>query len=245
MSHDLLIALQNETIDAIKSLGVKHVRSLQKGELSSYTDNAGAHRMPLEYRVDIELAFSDALDGHCCIGVRERVISVVQETIYNYNASISAEFSSVPQVVALRDLAFYPRPNLTGVISFFISFYENCAYYKSQQSGENIYLVTVDNGAPATVIRGFDSVMQALRDGKRIRRESWRATWRYILLVPGSPKLTVDADRPLARAGVPVGTVFSYAPHIDLFRTVNGESYFGPWIPSQDDILADDWYVLE
>lgn len=31
----------------------------------------------------------------------------------------------------------------------------------------------------------------------------------------------------------------------DLFRTVNGESYFGPWIPSQDDILADDWYVLE
>jgi len=63
----------------------------------------------------------------------------------------------------------------------------------------------------------------------------------WLVLVPGSIQLTVEEGRPLALAGVPVGTKFDYLPHIDMM-TVQGALV--PWLASQTDVLADDWQIV-
>ena len=87
----------------------------------------------------------------------------------------------------------------------------------------------------------FGEALQVLKAGGRITRAGWNGRGMFLLLVPGSTGLTVDEGRPLAKAGIPVGTRFNYLPHIDMW-TARGD--FVPWLPSQADMLAEDWMVL-
>lgn len=85
----------------------------------------------------------------------------------------------------------------------------------------------------------FGWVLEGMQEtGARYRRAGWNGKGMFIFLVPGSPELTVDEGRPLAEAGVPVGTKFSYLPHIDMW-TAQGDVV--PWLASQADMLATDW----
>ncbi len=79
-----------------------------------------------------------------------------------------------------------------------------------------------------------------MRDGKRIRRAGWNGKGMWLILVPGSKNLTVDEGRPLALAGLTVGTTFNYLPHVDMW-TAQGELV--PWLCSQTDLLATDWEI--
>lgn len=81
-----------------------------------------------------------------------------------------------------------------------------------------------------------------LRANLRVARKGWNGKGMFLVLVPGSEGLTVDEGRPLAKAGVPVGTKFNYLPHIDMF-TAQGD--FVPWLASQTDLLAHDWDTVK
>lgn len=87
----------------------------------------------------------------------------------------------------------------------------------------------------------FGHALHALKAGKRVARAGWNGKGMFLVLVPGSQGLTVEDGRPLAKAGVPVGTTFNYLPHIDMW-TAQGD--FVPWLASQTDVLADDWCIL-
>lgn len=87
----------------------------------------------------------------------------------------------------------------------------------------------------------FSLAIRSLKDGKRVARAGWNGKGMYLILVPGSQGLVVEAGRPFAKAGVPVGTTFNYLPHIDM-RTVQGD--FVPWLASQTDMLAEDWEIV-
>ena len=87
----------------------------------------------------------------------------------------------------------------------------------------------------------FGLAIFALKSGKRVARAGWNGKGMFLVLVPGSQGLTVDEGRPLAKAGVPVGTTFNYLPHIDMW-TAQGD--FVPWLASQTDVLADDWQIV-
>lgn len=87
----------------------------------------------------------------------------------------------------------------------------------------------------------FGLAIVAMKQGKRVAREGW-FEGVFLVLVPGSKGLTVDEGRPLAKAGVPVGTKFDYRLHIDVFSLENS---FCPWNPTQADMLADDWMLVE
>ena len=87
----------------------------------------------------------------------------------------------------------------------------------------------------------FGWALDQLRHGQRVCREGWNGKGMFLLLVPGSKGLTVDEGRPLAKAGLPVGTKFNYLPHIDLW-TAQGD--FVPWNASQADVLSDDWQIV-
>ncbi|MCZ4076267.1 DUF2829 domain-containing protein [Agrobacterium sp. LMR679] len=87
----------------------------------------------------------------------------------------------------------------------------------------------------------FGHAVEALKSGHRVARAGWNGKNMFLVLVPGSTGLTVDEGRPLAKAGVPVGTVFDYLPHIDMFTTTGS---FVPWLASQTDMLAEDWMIV-
>lgn len=84
----------------------------------------------------------------------------------------------------------------------------------------------------------FGQALAALKEGKRVSRYGWNGKEMFLILVPGSQNLVVNEGRPLAAAGIPVGTKFNYLPHIDMW-TAQGDLV--PWLASQTDILANDW----
>lgn len=88
----------------------------------------------------------------------------------------------------------------------------------------------------------FGEALQALKDGKRVSRAGWNGKNMWLVLVPGSQGLTVDEGRPLAKAGIAIGTTFNYLPHIDMW-TAQGDLV--PWLCSQTDMLAEDWGVVD
>lgn len=86
----------------------------------------------------------------------------------------------------------------------------------------------------------FGEALKELRDGKRITRCIPGVFGMWLILVPGST-ITVTADRPLGKAAPElVGRELEYQPHIDI-KNADGE--IAPWVPSQQDLLADDWRV--
>jgi hypothetical protein len=80
--------------------------------------------------------------------------------------------------------------------------------------------------------------VKQMYNGQRVRRAGWNGKGMWLILVPGSKGLTVDEGRPLAQAGLEVGTKFNYLPHVDMF-TAQGDLV--PWLCSQTDLLATDW----
>jgi len=82
----------------------------------------------------------------------------------------------------------------------------------------------------------FGIALEALKNGFRVRRESWEPD-TFIYLVSGSQFVVNRA--PLL--GIyPEGTEIVYAPHIDI---KSGANHCQVWQVSQDSILADDWII--
>lgn len=70
---------------------------------------------------------------------------------------------------------------------------------------------------------GIGQAIKDLQDGNRVRRVAWHGPGQYLeLQVP-------DENSKMTR------------PYIYL-RTVSGD--FVPWLASQTDLLAIDWYVI-
>lgn len=80
--------------------------------------------------------------------------------------------------------------------------------------------------------------IDALRRGLRVQRKGWNGKGMYLFLVPGS-EIKVSEGRPLADT-FDIGTAISIQPHIDM---MTAQGSIVPWLASQTDILAEDWYV--
>lgn len=87
-------------------------------------------------------------------------------------------------------------------------------------------------------MNGIGWAVKELHNGNRVRRSGWNWKGMWLVLVPGSIGLTVDEGRPLAKAGLAIGTTFNYLPHVDMW-TAQGDLV--PWLCSQTDLLATDW----
>jgi len=86
----------------------------------------------------------------------------------------------------------------------------------------------------------FSTALARLKDGGRVSRRGWNGKDMFIFLVPGS-RITVAEGRPLVAAFQPGETV-DYRAHIDM-KTAQGDVV--PWVASQTDLLAEDYYVVE
>ena len=93
----------------------------------------------------------------------------------------------------------------------------------------------------------FEQAAVLLREGKRIARMRWHGPTKFIYLV-GESKIPWDSLRNEAHkqiASTP-GTpdqIVRINSHIDMYE-LHGTITVG-WMPTHEDMLADDWEVAE
>lgn len=230
-----------------KAAGIKHVRSRAgeaKDKVAYFKRDGGPVYNRASYSLPLHI-YEFSLDK-----AKENLALALQSLMlaHEYTAENTL-------VLAVNTITAVPTTGMDGgtvqegvLITIELSFYgHDCDHYELPH-GEKLYIrdaIAYDERkakgeADLSFIYAFPAMVQ---EGRRIRRASWPAN-DFLLLVPSSPKLTVDADRPLARAGVAVGTPFSYADHIDYFSYSEELSTFGPWQPLQSDLLASDWQLI-
>lgn len=88
----------------------------------------------------------------------------------------------------------------------------------------------------------FAWALVQLNLNKLVNRTGWNGKKMYLVLSPKLTGLTVNAGSQYALSGIPVGKKYDYLTHIDLCN-VNGD--FVPWQPSQTDMMADDWALVD
>ena len=84
----------------------------------------------------------------------------------------------------------------------------------------------------------FGEALEAMKRGGRLARKGWNGTGMFLYYVPADayPPKTDAAKEAFGGEPVP------YSAYIAM-KTAQG--YVVPWLASQTDMLADDWYMVE
>jgi hypothetical protein len=85
----------------------------------------------------------------------------------------------------------------------------------------------------------FSSALLEIKNGKKVARAGWNGKDMFVFLVQGS---TFKVNRAPLNQFYAEGTEVQYHGHIDM-KTAQG--YIVPWQPSQADLLADDWNIIQ
>lgn len=129
----------------------------------------------------------------------------------------------------------------------------------SQSTDESLgYLVVYDTGykswSPQDVFDDayrpvdalpFSLAIEALKQGLKVAREGWNGKNMWIALGSGFAKLEADKFwNPHSKSHAEkLGGTASVEPYI-IFKNAQDNIQMG-WQPSQADVLADDWFILE
>lgn len=89
-----------------------------------------------------------------------------------------------------------------------------------------------------TTAMSFGHALAAIKAGKRVARSGWNGKSMFLFLVNGS-RFTVNREPLMSILGE--GAEVNYHAHIDM-RTADGTIV--PWLASQTDVLANDWYII-
>jgi hypothetical protein len=85
----------------------------------------------------------------------------------------------------------------------------------------------------------FGQAVELLKMGYKVARKGWNGKNMFLFLVPGS---TFEVNRPPLLGIYPESTLISYQPHIDM---MTAQGTVVPWLASQSDVLASDWFAVE
>jgi len=88
----------------------------------------------------------------------------------------------------------------------------------------------------------FGFAIRMLKAGERVSRAGWNGKGMYLAYQKGYPDgIGINANTAEA-TGLPEGTVVKFLPYI-IMRTADGS--FVPWLASQTDVLAEDWFIID
>lgn len=95
----------------------------------------------------------------------------------------------------------------------------------------------------------FSDALQSLKSGRRLRRKGWAGAGIFVVLMPAlrlPPYSTSDTARKVNdRTARWIGpdTPLDCQPYLTLGRS---DGFWQPgWVPSQEDLLAEDWLIIE
>lgn len=86
---------------------------------------------------------------------------------------------------------------------------------------------------------GFGYAIDQLIAGKKVAREGWNGKGMYVYYVPGNK---YDALTEAAKEIAGEDGKVQYEPY---FAIKNVKGTISTWVPSINDCLAKDWYVVE
>lgn len=99
----------------------------------------------------------------------------------------------------------------------------------------------------------FGQAIEALKQGKRVARKGWNGKGMYVVFQKGYPN-GIEANKNTQEAlSIPEGSIIGFRPYLMMACPKGSTNHFGdtnnsldcvPWLPSQTDILAEDWVIL-
>jgi hypothetical protein len=93
----------------------------------------------------------------------------------------------------------------------------------------------------------FGEALQAAKDGKKIQRSGWNGANQFVIKAGG---YSVELDK--LRPGTHITKEFleslgcgamEITEHLDLWNAQR--RYVPGWVPSQGDLFAEDWKIVE
>lgn len=208
---------------ALHDVGIESITTVPKGSnLLVPTSIEGVSRHATSMYLHHMFLYPEEISCRATDYVR----SLIQEHMSGVPGNVK------PDSVLIRDCIMEHQPN--GILATAtVAFYKHIAIQPLVESHEPKKKHNLD----------FATAMQYLKEGRRITYATW-VYGSFLVYVPGSPDLIVEHGRPLALAGIPVGTRFQYAAHIDLYTpNLNGRDTFSPWTPQQSEILSNLWIL--
>ena len=99
----------------------------------------------------------------------------------------------------------------------------------------------LDNGNGGNAVMDFGGALTALKAGSQVARHGWNGKGMFVCYQAGYPDgIAINANTSKA-TGIPQGTVCAFRPYL-MLKTADDE--FVPWVASQSDLLADDWFEV-
>lgn len=94
--------------------------------------------------------------------------------------------------------------------------------------------------SPAEFTFGLDfgSALDHLKEGRRVARDGWNGKGMFVYLVPPA---SYAVQTGAAKAHFGEGAMVPYNAY---FAIKNVNDTVSTWVPSVNDCLAEDWYVL-
>ena len=87
----------------------------------------------------------------------------------------------------------------------------------------------------------FGEALESAKIGAKILREGWNGKGMFVVYQKGYPD-GIPCNENTAKAwGMEVGELFKCEPYLQI-KMVNGSHAM--WVPSINDVLADDWRIL-
>lgn len=82
----------------------------------------------------------------------------------------------------------------------------------------------------------FGEALESVKEGKRIARKGWNGKGMYVYYIPAN---SYKAITEVAREEF--GDMVPYNPY---FAIKNVNNTVSTWVPSVNDCLAEDWYIV-
>ena len=88
----------------------------------------------------------------------------------------------------------------------------------------------------------FGAALRLLKTGNKLSRNGWNGKDMFVVYQKGYPE-GIPCNKQTAEAwGMKEGDLFKCEPYLQI-KMNNGSHAM--WVPSINDILSDDWYVVE
>jgi hypothetical protein len=144
---------------------------------------------------------------------------------------------------------------ITGEPMTAIEFNDNVRPLKYLGDSQEGYKVTYEDGyvswSPKDVFENayrhmagltFGLAVEAVKKGHKIARKGWNGKGMFVVYQKGYPQ-GIPSNKQTADAwGMNEGDLFKCEPYLQI-QMVNGSHSM--WVPSINDVLAEDWEVVE
>jgi hypothetical protein len=87
----------------------------------------------------------------------------------------------------------------------------------------------------------FGDALSMLHTGARVTRQGWNGKGLYVVLQKGYPDGIPINGNTAEATGLAPGTKCVFRPYL-MMKAVDDS--FVPWVASQSDLLAEDWYAV-